>query len=407
VNLARALAGLAVVLFISPQLATSDEPAELFGPIERGPEATSLLRPMAARSVVVRTSATFQALLSAPNGKSARIRLPEVDFTVTLTSEPSVAEMRVVSGEEVGSGEAGAKGSIRLALADRTILAGTLVTPDLRTFQIRALPEAGSLVVGQLATSELPASLDCVVTSKQFVRRDGPPKDLGEPKDGEPFSVLVAYSKNALEEAGDKKRMDALIALAIAETNAAYKDSGIQHTLVLAGALETESESSRSLDDLLEQLREPADKHMDEIHAMRDRTSADMVCLLVSKQAEACGIGYVMVGADPGFKNRAFSVVRLNCATGYYSFGHELAHNMGCCHDPENSDGECAGGTAHGWRFPASGRVVRTIMSYQPGERIGRYSNPDLKFLGEPTGTKDANNALRINSNASVVAGWR
>ena len=46
----------------------------------------------------------------------------------------------------------------------------------------------------------------------------------------------------------------------------------------------------------------------------------------------ACGIGWLMSGNNPGFGPNAFSVVDQTCATGYYSFGHELGHNMGLNH---------------------------------------------------------------------------
>ena len=33
-----------------------------------------------------------------------------------------------------------------------------------------------------------------------------------------------------------------------------------------------------------------------------------------------------------------FSIVKKSCALGYYSFGHEIAHNLGALHNPEVSN---------------------------------------------------------------------
>ena len=63
---------------------------------------------------------------------------------------------------------------------------------------------------------------------------------------------------------------------------------------------------------------------MDELHALRDSTGADMVSL-IEDAPQYCGIAYLMGNLSPGFAASAFSVIHRTCATGYYSFAHELA----------------------------------------------------------------------------------
>ena len=76
-----------------------------------------------------------------------------------------------------------------------------------------------------------------------------------------------------------------------------------------------------------------SDGFMDGVHALRDTYKADMVSLIgTGYTGGACGIAYVG-NATVGFAPNAFSVVSLSCMTGYYSFGHELGHNMGLMHD--------------------------------------------------------------------------
>lgn len=46
---------------------------------------------------------------------------------------------------------------------------------------------------------------------------------------------------------------------------------------------------------------------------------------LISDMTDGCGIGYSSTNTQP---YNMFTVTHYSCATGNYSFGHELAHNM-------------------------------------------------------------------------------
>jgi hypothetical protein len=105
----------------------------------------------------------------------------------------------------------------------------------------------------------------------------------------------------------------------------------------------------------------------------------------------------------------AFSVVSRNCATGYYSFAHELGHNLGCQHDHANA-GNGAYSFSYGHR--SSGNQWRTIMSYAPGTRIQHFSSPDVVYAGEPTGVPEGNanaadNAETIRTLAAAMSAFR
>jgi hypothetical protein len=129
--------------------------------------------------------------------------------------------------------------------------------------------------------------------------------------------------------------------------------------------------------------------------------------------ADYCGLAWQMTALSPGFESSAFSAVYWDCATGYYTFAHELAHNMGCQHDRENAAASGLYSYSYGWRFITTGNVTnRTIMAYAPGERAQRFSNPDVLYDGVPTGMpagqpNAANNALTINNAAYTVANFR
>jgi formylglycine-generating enzyme required for sulfatase activity len=116
-----------------------------------------------------------------------------------------------------------------------------------------------------------------------------------------------------------------------------------------------------------------------------------------------------------GTPSRGFSVVATEFALGNYTFVHEIGHNQGANHARGDGFGGAPawGGIfedSNGYRFEgASGTLHRTVMAYSPGSRIGRFSNPDRNFDGEPTGIgpasdpESADNARTLNITIPVV----
>ena len=61
-----------------------------------------------------------------------------------------------------------------------------------------------------------------------------------------------------------------------------------------------------------------------EVQNRRDTSGADVSVLIIDKDPNFCGLGYLGPNAST-----AFAVVSYNCATGIYSFAHELGHLLG------------------------------------------------------------------------------
>ena len=118
-----------------------------------------------------------------------------------------------------------------------------------------------------------------------------------------------------------------------------------------------------------------------------------------------------------------FSVTKYSCATGYFSFGHELGHNMGAHHDRGTTNTCGDSDFRYGYRDPAG--QYRSILAYScatgqcdnnPGGSCTRsqfFSHPDpTGWNGKPAGYSvgdplgETNNAKRINDSASVIAGF-
>lgn len=206
--------------------------------------------------------------------------------------------------------------------------------------------------------------------------------------------VLVAYTAAAAEASDD---IESLIDLAFAETNIAYASSQVPHTLELAGTILVEDYVENSkFTSILTELRLDDDDIMDEVHSARTTANADMVALVVN-QPEYCGYGYINSGYTT-----AFSVVHYSCATGYYSFGHELGHNFALRHNIEVDGSTVPFSDGHGYQSVA--QDARTVMSYNCENNCTRYplySNPEVNFItGEAAGDLGfANNARILNIN--------
>ncbi|HZW03818.1 MAG TPA: M12 family metallo-peptidase [Anaerolineaceae bacterium] len=232
---------------------------------------------------------------------------------------------------------------------------------------------------------------------------------------GATIDLLVVYTPQAAQQAAALSgSIHNLISLAVIETNTGFQNSQITARVQLAGAAATGyAEAGFGWENTLMQLAGQGDGVLDEVHDLRDRYGADAVVLLVGA-GDACGISFLM--REPArFASSAFSIVATGCATGYYSFGHELGHLLGATHDRKNSGGAGMYPYSYGYQDPSG--AFRTVMAYAAGcpgacPRINYWSNPDLTFGGHPTGTyylagDAADNRLTLNQTGAIVAAFR
>lgn len=231
--------------------------------------------------------------------------------------------------------------------------------------------------------------------------------------DGSTVDVLVVYTPAARARRFGQAGIESLINLAVAETNTAYENSSINTRLSLVATAEIGyNESGDMLTDLY-RLQSKSDGYMDQVHTWRDAAAADTVTL-IEEATDYCGIAFLMTALSHNFAGYAFSVVDSDCATGYYSFGHELGHNMGATHDHANGNNALY---PYSYGYWAPDYSFRTIMAYNcPGgcQRIQYFSNPNVFYNGKPTGVAynnnpsvAADNARSINEARYTVANWR
>ena len=229
------------------------------------------------------------------------------------------------------------------------------------------------------------------------------------------IDVAVFYTPAARTGAGETAAIEAVIDLMIAETNQAYRDSGVHQRVALAVRQEVRyTEADRSLTNVL-RLQDPADGHMDEVHAIRDRVGADLVHLIAVAE-DVCGIARLGSYADS-----AFGLTDHRC--GGRTFAHEIGHNMGLNHERYVACGD----QCSNWPTPYSygymnQRAFRTgapveshwhtIMAYgsQCGDEelvncvgVLRFSNPAQTWNGDPLGAPGDLPSDRVDGPADAV----
>ena len=233
-------------------------------------------------------------------------------------------------------------------------------------------------------------------------------------EDGSRIDVLVVYTGDARSGAGGTTAMQNLIALAESQTNTGYSRSGVIQRIRVVHTAEVSYNEDYNLGTTLKRLREKNDGYMDDVHALRDAYSADLVVLIVNS-GDRFDTAYVMTSVSDWFEEYAFSVVRRDRATApRYTFAHEMGHNMGAHHNRGNTEGQ-TGAFSYSYGYRVNG-VFSTIMASTncPNgcQRINNWSNPNVTHQGYPTGvhyqaSNSADNRRTLNNTRVTVANFR
>jgi hypothetical protein len=305
-----------------------------------------------------------------------------------------------LAGKEVGQ-------MTLTAVSGRT--AATITLPS-GLYQIEPLPGGEERLV-EMAEAELPP---CAGGVSPHIQGGGLPRPkMGKAAASGPsvIDVLVLYTPPVLVKLGSVDAVRANVQNAIDLANTSYQNSQINDVTVrLVGLEEMASfpvEDGGLADDEITAFQaDPTPA------ALRKKYKADLVSLYVENMVDACGVGFEMDkdGLGSGFAPFAYSVIQRRC--GPLTLAHEMGHNMGCAHDPDN-----AGVTPAETSFPYSfGHGVlsefHTVMAY-PGScgdvclGIANFSNPDVSYNGTPTGIADQrDNHRTIENTRALVASF-
>ncbi|MEW5798941.1 MAG: M12 family metallo-peptidase, partial [Bacteroidota bacterium] len=221
------------------------------------------------------------------------------------------------------------------------------------------------------------------------------------------IDLLVAYTPAAASAHGD---ILGLIQTAVTETNQSYENSGMSLRVNLVRTISVSYTESGDYDTDLSRFQGTSDGYMDEIHNIRNRYGAD-VCVLIFNNDDYCGMASRIAPVNDA--NTAFCEVYYDCATGYYSFAHEIGHLQGARHNLGADPTLTPYQYGHGYVYPSGG--WRTIMAYNASNclngyctRLQYWSNPDILYNGIPMGgaTYEDNSRL-LDETSNIVAGLK
>ncbi len=230
----------------------------------------------------------------------------------------------------------------------------------------------------------------------------------GSCSSGPIIDTMVVYTPAARSAMGGHGAIRAEAALAVELANVAYANSQNVVRARLVYCDEIAYTESGDMDIDLPRLAGGSDGFMDGIHGLRDSLNGDLVLLY---QDMGSGLGYCP--ETPSDAN-GFSTVNWRRAAGTFTHAHETGHNIGCGHSREEGDGPCGPSYGLGWRFFGNdGAGYCTVMAYENAtyDRILYFSNPNVSYLGAPTGNpggspNEAHNARVIVDNDGPVASF-
>lgn len=173
--------------------------------------------------------------------------------------------------------------------------------------------------------------------------------------------LLVAYTASSATAAVTSGfgNIQNLILLAVEETNQSYINSAINQRVELAHITQV-NYTETGVETSLNHFAASNDGNMDEIHTLRNLYTADVGVLFVNLPNDnLCGVAKTIHTENN--PSQAFCVTRFDCATGNYTFGHEIGHLQGARHDEQSDPTTTPFAYGHG--FVRTAGNWRTIMA--------------------------------------------
>lgn len=274
----------------------------------------------------------------------------------------------------------------------------------------------------------VPGGLGCgvrdaesVVDSSRPPSEGAPPSAAGSRLDelvggvaGDPvITVLGLYTPAALDASGGLAQIETLIQAGIDLTNLVFTNSEIAARVELAQTAPLDLDRLGPLPDL--ETAVAALQNDEQIAALRDATSADLVAAIFEGGAGLCGFANAMDEVGPEFAAAAFSISVRSCVLPRLALTHEIGHNLGARHNPEDSEATPAT-ASFPWSFGHVTPDFHTVMAFEsrcaPCLSAPLFSHPGATVvIGEkpiPAGVAgERDNHRTLNATAKVAAAFR
>jgi hypothetical protein len=195
-----------------------------------------------------------------------------------------------------------------------------------------------------------------------------------------------------------------LIELAVEQANETFRNSGIGNVslrLVHTQLLSYDETGATHFDHLYRMVDGVG--IFKDVRHLRDEKRADIVGLILDDPS-GCGLS-TRVGADA---EEAYFVVHHSCAALTISIAHEIGHILGARHDRSSDRNTSPFPYGHGHVNGSKWRDVMSLHKACAGcPRIPFWSNPRIKYQGEPTGTLAEDSARVVLEQAERVSKFR
>lgn len=247
--------------------------------------------------------------------------------------------------------------------------------------------------------------------------------------------VALGYTAGFADARGGDSQAVTRLNNLVEITNVAYANSQINARLRLVRTVRVNYPDATSNKEALEKITGyrsgsgtiPVDPAFNELRAAREQYGADLVSLVRqfrTPENDGCGIAWLLGGGQS-------SITRSSAPFGYSvvsdgsdrdesdgktyfcrdeTLAHELGHNMGQAHNPEDSESAGAHSYSYGYREESSSGFY-TVMAYRlpSGSQfsIRYFGNPNVAYLGRPTGTASADNARSLQQTIPLIATFR
>ena len=225
------------------------------------------------------------------------------------------------------------------------------------------------------------------------------------------IDLAVFYTPGAVGTVGSPYAVNSRITRAVADTNMAFANSGVNATVRLVYSGEVSYTESGSINTDLNNLQQGRGA-LGGVNSVRNQYGADVVSLWVGPgSSDEAGRAFQPDYSSVSQSSQGFNVVQARYAVDNFVFAHEIGHNLGAGHD-RGDPAPRSVPYAYGKTFYLGNYHVGDMMSDGGVERDAYYSNPSVSFLGIPTGNPDnsalpADNAHVMNDFAGIVANYR
>jgi hypothetical protein len=231
------------------------------------------------------------------------------------------------------------------------------------------------------------------------------------------INVQFGYTANAAKESNGDSAIKSKMTTAIAATNQALSNSKTNVQLKSVGILKVKQNDAAGVPEvspLLNSMITDKTTKWTDLWGAAKSNKADLIALVTARTLR-CGAAK-MGGAGIAVA-AAYSVMYVNNVHINWDncFGHEIAHMFGCDHDIKTLGGTLSDAqkTAKNVGYVHSSGKWRTAMAYPNAgsfdtpAKAPHYSDPSIKYLGQPTGVNYENCAAVIRKNAATIANIR